>query len=101
TQPDGAPGVAGCRRERREVAGHHRRCRNIRDGVPRVLAGRRTLKTSKEEKLVFDNRSAEGAAELIAFQAAIFDCKILAGVEQVVADEFKKVAVELIGAGLR
>jgi hypothetical protein len=55
---------------------------------------------AENEELVVANGSAERAAELIALKFGDgTNVEVVASVERAVADEFKCVAVQLVGAG--
>src|SRR5439155_21569873 len=100
--------VAGGRGELREVAGEHGRRRHERDVRRRTHARGGSLIRGKEEQLVLDDRAAEGAAELIAFQPVV---QLLAvgtdggegadGVEPMVTEEFERIARETVRPRLR
>ena len=103
---DLAPLARG-RGERREVAHQHRRRRDECDVVRRRLASLRALIRGEEEHLVSNHRSAERAAELVAFQAIVAPLAVWAdrrkgarGIEALVANELEPIAREAIGARL-
>src|SRR5207302_4007884 len=58
------------------------------------------LIAAKQERFVCDDRSAKGAAELIALQRIAPCRKKVPGVHLAVAEEFERTAVELVCAGL-
>ena len=57
--------------------------------------------STKEKKLVPDDRPANDAAKLVALQAVSLARKRIARIEDSVAHKFKQVAVEAVGARLR
>src|SRR4029077_17276092 len=96
------PAAVACGRgERGEVAGQHRRRWNKRERWVSIRAGLGALITHEKEQVVFGDGPAERAAVLIAFQRVARGGKEIPGVELIIADKFKEVAVEFIGAGLR
>ena len=101
SQGDGAAALAlrGC--IGRPVAGEHLRRWNIRRRALRVCSLERRLDASEEEQLVPDDRTADHAAKLIAFQRILFGSKRVARVEHPVAHELEETAVKLVRAGLR
>ena len=64
--------------------------------------------TPKEKQFVLQNRSADGAAELVALQRAVLlvacsgihSGEIRRGIEQIVANKFEQIAVKRIRARL-
>ena len=92
--------VASGRGDRGEISGQHCRSRNEGCIFCGVLPNDRALIASKEKKLVLNDRSADCAAELIAFQRIAAPREKVSGVEFVVTDEFKKISVQIIRARL-
>ena len=69
-----------------------------------MLAGRTgscSLVSSKEEQLVLQDRSAQRSAELVPLEVVAFQRKKVSGIESVIANELKCVAVKFIRARLR
>src|SRR5262245_21240119 len=62
--------VAGSRSKRCPVADQHCRRDDERLAIRRILAKSGALITAKEKQFVFENRSAESSAELVAFESA-------------------------------
>jgi hypothetical protein len=58
------------------------------------------LIAAEEEQLILADRSAGGSSELIALQGIARGGEEIAGVQVPIAQEFKQIAVKLIGAGL-
>src|SRR5262249_55446008 len=56
---------------------------------------------SEVKQLVLDNRTADRAAELVAVERIVCWRKEIAGVERTIAQELKKVTVDLVGARAR
>ena len=57
--------------------------------------------SGKEKQFVANNRPAQNSAKLIALQAITLFCERVSGIENLVPDEFKQAAVQIIGAGFR
>ena len=101
--------ATACRRHHsREVSPKHFRRGNELVGSKRCHSIVRGLNAAKEEQLVMHDRSAEGAAELIAVEtvvsaaAAVFFLFEKADrIEFVIAHEIEHVAVEAVRSGLR
>ena len=72
-----------------EVTHQHRRCRNKGLGISRIFTKSGPLVTSKEKQFVLDDRATKSPAKLVALQRIVLGRKIIPGIEQVVADEFK------------
>ena len=87
-------------REIGEVAGpfEKRRCVNQSRRKSTYFAG--TLVVTKKEQLIFHDRGADGASELITFEYAPFLIEVVFGVEFLIAKEFVSRAVNLVGAAL-
>src|SRR5262249_35086280 len=95
------PVIARGRRKRCEVTGQHGRGRHIRKYFRWSAACFRSLKTSKEEKLVLHYRSADRAAVLIALQGVSCRRKRIPRIEDSISHKFKKVAVKFVRSGFR
>ena len=54
--------------------------------------------TAEEKEFVLNDRSSDRATKLIAFQRAALDCIKIASIEQIVANKFEQIAVNLIRA---
>src|SRR5262249_25467335 len=93
--------VTSGRRQRREVAGETCSGRNVSTRVVGILPDRCSLIAAKEKQLVVNNWSTDGSTELVPLQRIVRRCEIVSRVEQIVPDEFKQVAVELVGSGFR
>src|SRR5439155_6965094 len=100
SQRDRASSVAGWGRMRGEVARKHRGARNKSGFVRKVLTHRRSLITGEEDQLVFRNRPADRAAELIALDRVAARSKCVARVEHSIPNEFEKVTVNFVRSGL-
>ena len=93
----------------RPVAGHHCFCRDKREGVSAAAARYCALVAAEEEQLVTDNRPTKRPPVLIPLQRAVHSLacfrihrrKIRCSVEQIVAHELERIAVELVRSGLR
>src|SRR6266571_931890 len=83
-------------RKRRKVSRQHRGSRNEGCVVRRILAYRGALVSAEEEQPVFDERTANRAAELAPLQRIPFRREEISGVELAVAHELEKIPVELI-----
>src|SRR5262245_6486613 len=103
------PAIARGRRECRPITGQH--CGRYDESliIRRVLTKRRPLVTPKEKKLILQNRPTDRSAKLVALERAprlvtgnrVHRRKIGFGIEQVVPDKFKKVAMQLVCSRLR
>ena len=98
---DDLPAAAGRRRNRGEIAAQHGLGRHEADGFRRVASLDLALVTAEEEQPVFQQRSAERAAELVALQRVALGREEVPGVEPVVPHELEHVAVEAIRSRLR
>ena len=77
----------------------------VRSGNDRVAgivdaADDRLLPAKEDEALVLVNRTADGAAELIALERIFRVGKVVAGIEGPVAHKLERIAVPLVGARL-
>ena len=92
-----------------EVARQHCRSRHESFGIHGVRARWGALVATEKEQLVADNRPTKRPTELIALQRAVHSLacfrihrrKIRCSVEQIVAHELERIAVELVRPGLR
>src|SRR5205807_4304874 len=93
-------GVASGGSESGEVSGQHLWRGNKRSCACRSLPDGRALIARKEKQLVLLDRTAERAAELMAFQTIVLDGEEVARIERIVTYKFKDIAVKRIRAGL-
>lgn len=83
-----------------EVAGEHGGGGDIGDGVGWGGADSGLLRAAEEKYLVMDERTADGAAELVALQGILCGAEVAFSVDGTVAEELKGGSVNLVGAGL-
>ena len=101
SQGDLAAVLAGWGSKCRKVASQHLRCGNKCRSFHRILPDGCSLVTRKEKDLVFLDRAADGATELVALQTVVPQRKKIAGVELLVAHELEQIAMNRVGAGFR
>ena len=99
-QIDLAAGITSRGGEISEIARHHRGRWNVANRGARIRAGFRALISAEEEEFVPHNRSAKRPAVLVSLQRIPDIGKIIPGVELVIADKLKKVAMKFIRARL-
>src|SRR5262249_34240468 len=94
------PRLAWRRGKSAEIALKHGRAGNVGDILRRFGALNGALVSSKEKKLVLYYGPADDSAELVSLQRVALWRKEIARVENSIPHEFKRVAVELVRAGL-
>src|SRR5262249_10861300 len=89
------------RQEVGEVAGSFGRRRHEGNNSRGCVSEARALVRPEVEQLVFLDRSANAAPELIALERILHGSEELAGVQLSIAEKVKQAAMDLVGAGSR
>ena len=97
----GATGAVGSQGSRIESAAAFGSRRNRNETGFRPLHLPRALIVREPEQLVLDDRAAGRVTELIAAEFRLGRREVVFCVELIVAQEFERIAVETVGAGLR
>ena len=92
--------LARCGSEHTKVARQHRRCGHKRGRRRGCLAHGCALISGENENSILDHWAANHAAELVALQIVRDRRKIIARIHCPIAQEFERISVEGIGAGL-